>query len=181
MKLEETVLHSEVAYKGRIINLRNDTVRLPDGREAPRDVVEHPGGVGVLPLDNEGNAYMVRQYRHGVEEIVLEIPAGKLDGTGESPLECGKRELLEEIGAQATHYTGLGHILPTPAYCSERIYIYLATGLTFLEQRLDEGEFLNVEKIPLAELLAMVIRNELADAKTQVAVLRAAALEGLLK
>ena len=83
-------------YKGRIINLRQDTVALPDGREALRDVVEHPGGVGILPLDADGNAYMVRQYRSGVQDIVLEIPAGKLE-YGEDPLECGRRELMEEI------------------------------------------------------------------------------------
>ena len=116
MNLTETTLRSEVKYKGRIINLRQDTVALTDGREALRDVVEHPGGVGNLPLDADGNAYMVRQYRSGVQDIVLEIPAGKLE-YGEDPLECGRRELMEEIGARAERYTDLGRIYPTPAYC----------------------------------------------------------------
>lgn len=179
MNLKETTLRSEVKYEGRIINLRQDTVALPDGREALRDVVEHPGGVGILPLDADGNAYMVRQYRSGVQDIVLEIPAGKLE-YGEDPLDCGRRELMEEIGARAERYTELGRIYPTPAYCAENIYIYLATGLNFERQKLDEGEFLAVEKIPLRELVAMAVEGALPDAKTQVAVLRAAFMEGLL-
>ena len=180
MKLEETVLSSERLYEGKIINLRRDMVELENGREAAREIVEHPGGVGILPLDRDGIVYMVRQYRHGAGEVVLEIPAGKLN-YGEDALECGKRELLEEIGATAQEYIPLGEIFPTPAYCEEIIPVFLAKGLSFSSQKLDEGEFLSVEKIPLRELLAMVMNGELPDCKTQIAVLKTAVLEGLLK
>ena len=180
LKLTETVLSSERIYEGKIINLRRDMVALENGRKAAREIVEHPGGVGILPLDKDGSVYMVRQYRHGAREIVLEIPAGKLN-YGEDALECGKRELLEEIGATAQEYISLGKIFPTPAYCEEVIPIFLAKGLSFSEQKLDEGEFLNVEKVKLKKLLSMVMRGELPDCKTQIAILKAAVLEGLLK
>lgn len=112
MKLEETVISSKRLYEGKIINLRRDMVMLEDGQEAAREIIEHPGGVGILPLDQDGAVYMVRQYRHGAGEIVFEIPAGKLN-YGENPLECGKRELLEEVGASAAEYIPLGKIFPT--------------------------------------------------------------------
>jgi len=180
MKLQETVISSESLYKGKIINLRRDVVRLENGGEALREVIEHPGGVGILPLDEDGMVYMVRQYRHGARGVELEIPAGKLN-YGEDALECGKRELLEEIGATAKEYVSLGKIHPTPAYCEEVIPIFLAKGLSFSEQNLDEDEFLQIEKYPLSELLARVMANEICDAKTQIAVLKTAVLEGLLK
>ena len=180
MKLGETVRSSETVYQGKIINLRRDTVVLEDGREALREVVEHSGGVGVLPLDGDGSVYLVRQYRHGAGKVLLEIPAGKRS-PGEDPLACGRRELLEEVGATAEEYVFLGDLLPTPAYCEEVIPVYLAKGLSFSEQNLDDGEFLRVEKIPLAELLEQVLRGEIEDAKTQSAALKTAVLEGLLK
>jgi ADP-ribose pyrophosphatase len=180
LKLEETVLSSERLYEGKIINLRRDMVALENGREAAREIIEHPGGVGILPLDQDGTVYMVRQYRHGAGEVVLEIPAGKLN-YGEDALACGKRELLEEIGAVAQEYIPLGKIFPTPAYCEEIIPIFLAKGLSFSGQKLDEGEFLHVEKVPLRKLLSMVMDGELPDCKTQIAVLKTAVLEGLLK
>ena len=159
MELKETLLEKQTVYEGKIVNLRRDTVRLPDGRESLRELVEHPGGVGVLPLDDDQNVY-------------------KLEG--EDPLDCGKRELHEEIGLKAQRYTDLGKILPTPAYDSEIIYVYLAEGLEMIEQKLDDGEFLEVEKIPLQKLLEMALAGELPDAKTQIAVLRTAKLKGLL-
>lgn len=180
MELKEEILTSEQMYQGKIINLRKDVVRLPNNNETLREIVEHPGGVGILPLDNDGMVYMVRQYRHGVREAVLEIPAGKLN-YGEDALLCGKRELLEEIGASADEYIGLGVIYPTPAYCEEVLPVFLAKGLTFSKQKLDDDEFLEIEKIPLRELLNMALQNELKDAKTQIAVLKAAVHEGLLQ
>lgn len=178
MELKETLLEKQTVYEGKIVNLRRDTVRLPDGRESLRELVEHPGGVGVLPLDGDQNVYMVRQFRYGAGQVVLEIPAGKLEG--EDPLDCGKRELHEEIGLKAQRYTDLGRIFPTPAYDSEIIYVYLAEGLEMIDQKLDDGEFLEVEKIPLQKLLEMALAGELPDAKTQIAVLRTAKLKGLL-
>ena len=110
MNLKEETLTREYRFNGRIINLRTDTVRLPNGAEAGREVVEHPGGVCVAPLTKEGDLLFVRQYRYPYEEVVLELPAGKRDRGGEDPLECGKRELMEETGATAKQYTSLGKL-----------------------------------------------------------------------
>lgn len=172
MDLEEKTLSKEYAFKGRIINLRVDKVELPDGSVSTREIVEHNGGIGVLPIDDEMNVYVVKQWRSPYKRVVLEIPAGKRDGD-EKPLDCGVRELKEEIGAVANEYTYLGELLPSPGYCGEIIYIYLARGLTFENQKLDEGEFLNVEKMPFKKLVEMVINGEVCDAKTQIAVLKA--------
>ena len=170
MKLEETILSSERIYEGKIINLRRDKVALEDGREAAREIVEHPGGVGILPLDGDGNVYMVRQYRHGAREAVLEIPAGKLN-YGEDALECGKRELLEEIGAAAEEYVFLGKIYPTPAYCEAVIPVFLAKGLSFSEQKLDEGEYVEVKAYTIDELKEMIFTGRIEDSKTVAALL----------
>ena len=179
MKYKEETVESERLYQGKIISLRKDIVRLEDGRETLREVVEHPGGVGVLPLESNGDVYLVKQYRHGARKSLLEIPAGKRD-PGEEPLECGKRELLEEVGASAEEFLFLGDMLPTPAYCEEVIPIFLAKKLSFSEQNLDEGEFLSVVRMPLTEVVKQVLSGEITDAKTQCAVLKAAVLEGLL-
>ncbi|MBQ5590947.1 MAG: NUDIX hydrolase [Clostridia bacterium] len=172
MDLEEKTLSKEYAFKGRIINLRVDKVELPDGSVSTREIVEHNGGIGVLPIDDEMNVYVVKQWRSPYKRVVLEIPAGKRDGD-EKPLDCGIRELKEEIGAVANEYTYLGELLPSPGYCGEIIYIYLARGLTFENQKLDEGEFLNVEKMPFKKLVEMVMNGEVCDTKTQIAVLKA--------
>ena len=172
MDLEEKTLSKEYAFKGRIINLRVDKVELPDGSVSTREIVEHNGGIGVLPIDDEMNVYVVKQWRSPYKRVVLEIPAGKRDGD-EKPLDCGIRELKEEIGAVANEYTYLGELLPSPGYCGEIIYIYLARGLKFENQKLDEGEFLNVEKMPFKKLVEMVMNVEVCDAKTQIAVLKA--------
>ncbi len=171
MDLTEKTLDKRYAYEGRIINLRVDKAQLPDGREVSREVVEHPGGVCVLPLTDDHEVLMVRQYRYPHERLFLEIPAGKLE-KGEDPFECGKRELSEETGMTAKNYRSLGRLIPTPAYCGEIIYMYLATGLTQSEQHLDDGEFLEVEKYPIEKLVQMVLDSEIEDAKTQAAVLK---------
>ena len=172
MELAEITLNQEYAFNGRIINLRVDTVKLPDGSVSTREVIEHNGGIGVLPIDEDKNAYLVRQWRTPYKKVVLEIPAGKRDGD-EKPLDGGKRELKEEIGAVASKYTYLGELYPSPGYCGEIIYLYLAQGLKFDKQELDEGEFLNVEKIPFEKLVDMVMNNEISDSKTIAAVLKA--------
>lgn len=176
MKLKEETLTREYQFNGRIINLRTDTVKLPNGAVAGREVVEHPGGVCVAPLTEDGELLFVRQYRYPYEEIVLELPAGKRDRSGEDPLECGKRELLEETGATAERYTFLGKVYPTPGFCTEVIYLYLAQGLTFGEAQPDEDEFVEVERIPLDRAVELVMNNEIVDAKTQIAVLKTAHL-----
>ena len=172
MDLRETPLSARYEYEGKIINLRVDEARLPDGSTAAREVVEHPGGVGVLALTDEGEVLLVQQYRYPYGEITTEIPAGKRD-RGEEPLETGKRELAEETGATADNFTSLGVLYPTPGYCDEVIYLYLATGLHFAEMHPDEDEFLDVLRMPLAELVERVMAGEIPDAKTQIAALKA--------
>lgn len=178
MKLYEKILNEEYAFKGKIINLRVDTVELPDGSVSDREVVEHNGGIGVIAVDDDFNTYLVRQWRAPYKKVMLEIPAGKRDGN-EDPLVGGKRELKEEIGATAKEYTFLGELYPSPGYCGEIIYLYLARGLEFSSQNLDEGEFLNVEKMPLTHLVEMIMNNEIGDSKTIAATLKAKALLGL--
>ena len=172
MDYTETTLEREELYKGRIIHVHKDRVRLSDGRESLREVVEHPGGVTVIPVDRDGTVCCVRQYRYPYHEHVLETPAGKLE-PGEEPYPCAVRELAEETGLKASHYEYLGAIYPSPGYCQEVLYLYLATGLERGEMHLDEGEFLDVVKYSLDELVDMAMRNELKDAKTVVAVLKA--------
>lgn len=172
MELFEKTLNEQYAFKGRIINLRVDNVQLPDGSESTREVVEHNGGIGILPIDDEMNTYVVKQWRAPYKQVVTEIPAGKRDGD-ENPLDGGIRELKEEIGAIADEITFLGELLPSPGYCGEIIYLYLARGLTFENQELDEDEFLNVEKMPFKKLVDMVMNNEIRDAKTIAAVMKA--------
>lgn len=172
MDYSEITLSREEIYRGRIITLHRDTVRLPDGTETLREVVEHPGGVTVIPVDEAGNVCCVRQYRYPYGEHVLETPAGKLE-KGEDPLDCAVRELGEETGLTAENYVFLGKLYPSPGYCGEILYIYLATGLKPGKQHLDAGEFLDVEKYSLDALTDMVMRNEIVDAKTAVAVLKA--------
>jgi ADP-ribose pyrophosphatase len=172
MDFEEKTLESEYIYKGKIISLKKDTVSLPNGHKATREVVEHPGGVCVAPLTKDGELIFVRQYRYPYAEELLELPAGKLDRVGEDPLECGKRELREETGASAEKYTFLGKLYPSPGYFNEVLYLYLAQELTDGEQQPDEDEFLDVVKIPLEKAVQMVMANEITDGKTQTAILK---------
>ncbi|MBE6810473.1 MAG: NUDIX hydrolase [Ruminococcaceae bacterium] len=172
MILEEKQLSSNYLFKGRIINLRQDTALLPNGNTATREVIEHPGGVCVAALTDNDELLFVRQWRYPYMEETLEIPAGKRDRQDEDPLECGKRELREETGATAESYIDLQPMYPTPGYINEVIYCYLATGLTFGEQNPDEDEFLDVLRIPLEKAVEMVLSGEIKDAKTQIAVLK---------
>lgn len=177
MNLEEKQLSFDYKFKGRIINLRVDEALLPNGATATREVVEHNGGICVVPITENGEVLMVEQYRYPYGEVILEIPAGKRDGN-EEPLEGGKRELREETGAVAENYTFLGELYPTPGYCGEVIYMYLATGLSFWETDPDDDEFLNVKKIPLEKAVDMIMKGEIKDAKTQTAILK---VERMLK
>ncbi|MBE6996928.1 MAG: NUDIX hydrolase [Ruminococcaceae bacterium] len=172
MDYTEKTLSCEEKYRGKIIYVHRDTVRLPDGAEAVREVVEHSGGVGVIPVDENGDVWCVRQFRYPFAAHLLEIPAGKLE-PGEAPLECAVRELSEETGFTAAHYTDLGRLYPSPGYCRETLYIYMATGLTRGQAHLDKGEFLDVEKHSLDELYRMAMAGDLPDAKTAMAVIKA--------
>lgn len=177
MNFEEKQLNFDYKFKGRIINLRQDTALLPDGNTATREVVEHPGGVCVAALTDQDELLFVKQWRYPYGETTLEIPAGKRDKSGEDPLECGKRELKEETGATAENYIDLCPLYPSPGYVNEIIWCYLATGLTFGEQNTDEDEFLDVLRIPLEKAVEMVLTGEIKDAKTQIAVLKVKVLK----
>lgn len=172
MDYTEKTISAEDKFRGRIVYLHVDKVSLPDGREATREIVEHSGGVAIIPVDADGSVYCVRQYRYAVGEHLLEVPAGKLN-EGEDPLECAMRELSEETGFTADNFVSMGFFYPSAGYCREKIYIYLATGLHRGRAHLDEGEFLDVEKYPLDKLVEMVDNNELCDGKSALAVLRA--------
>lgn len=171
--LEETELSSEVKYDGALLHIRRDTVRLPNGKTATREYNIHYGAVCIIPLLENGEVLLERQYRYPLREVITEIPAGKLDAPDEDPLEAAKRELREETGATAAEWHALGLFCPTGAYSTERIYMYLARGLTFGARELDEDEFLNVFRMTLDELVDKVLAGEIPDAKTQAAALRA--------
>ena len=175
MKLQEENIGSETLYEGVVVTVKKDKVLLENGRQSIREVVMHNGGVGILALDEQNNVLMVRQFRYPYHQVVLEIPAGKLE-RGEDPLACGKRELMEETGYAADEYASLGVLYPTPGYADEVIHLYLATGLKRFEQNLDEGEFLEVERYPLSQLVEWVMEGKLPDAKSQIAILKTARL-----
>lgn len=171
MELHEKRLSGEILYEGKIINLHKDTVLLPNGGTSIREVVEHHGGVSAIALTEEKEIFLVSQFRYPNAHVLLEAPAGKLE-KGEEPFDAIKRELKEEIGVEAENYYSLGTFNPTPAYCSEIIHLYLATGLTFGEQKLDEDEFLNVQKMPLEDAVKMVLDGKITDGKTQALLLK---------
>ncbi len=175
MNLSEKTLSSKSVFDGRILHITLDEVELADGKMSKREVVNHPGGVAVAALDMDNNVFFVRQFRYPYKEIVLELPAGKLE-KGSTPLENGKRELLEETGAEGYSYISLGQVYPSPGYTSEIIHLYACRVQREGENRPDEGEFLNVEKIPLEKAVEMVLNNMIPDAKTQIAVLKTAML-----
>lgn len=170
--LTETRLSRREIFDGKVLHVVEDTVRLPNGETATREICLHVGAVCVLPLLPDGQVLMERQFRYAHGRVFLEIPAGKLNFAGEDPLEAAKRELREETGAVAGKYTCLGGLCTSPALIDEKITMYLAEDLTFGERALDDDEFLEVERVPLDTLFDMVMRGEICDAKTQIAVLK---------
>ncbi len=176
-KFEEKTISTKNIYDGKVIHVRVEQVELPDGTTSARELIAHNGGVGVIAVDEDRQAFMVSQYRIAAKAMMTEIPAGKLE-YGENPLECGKRELIEETGYKADEFVHLGEYYATPGYCEEKLNIYLARKLEFVGQRLDDGEFLNVSKYDLDELYQMVMDNKIYDAKTAIAILKAKAILG---
>lgn len=173
MDMREKSVSTEYIFKGRVINLRRDTVLLPNGKEATREVAEHSGGVCVVALTNDNQVLLVRQYRRPFDTILTEIPAGKLN-PGEDHFSCGVRELEEETGYKAKNFKYLGAFYPTPGFCNEIIHIYLATGLYKGQINPDEDEFLENYSLPLDTLCQMVKKGEIKDGKTALGVMLAA-------
>ncbi len=175
MELNEKTLTSEEIFNGRVINVTLDKIELPDGRKSTREVVNHPGGVCIACMNNNNQIYFVRQYRYPYHQVVLELPAGKLEKNS-TPLENGIRELKEEVGVSGKDYKFLGELYPSPGYTAEIIYMYFCRVDTVGEACPDEGEFLNVETIHIDKAVEMVLNNEIVDSKTQTAVLKTAML-----
>ena len=171
MDMTEKTLASREVYRGRIIRVREDTVLLPTGKEGRREVVEHPGGVGILALDGD-DVLLVRQYRYAFSRVLTEIPAGKRE-PGEEPSVTARRELKEEIGAGAEKWTELGALIASPGCYGETLYLYLAQELTFGATHPDEDEFLDVLLMPFDQAVEQCMRGELTDAKTVAALLKA--------
>jgi len=168
--LAERTLHTEELLRGRFLRIQRDTVQMPDGAQATREYVRHPGAVMVVPLLDDGRVLMERQWRHPLQRVLLEFPAGKIDA-GESTLACGRRELLEETGYSAREWAHAGWLHNAAAYSDEGIDIWFARGLVPGPTRLDPGEFIETVAVTGDELDALAARGELTDAKTLVGLL----------
>lgn len=172
----EKTLESEVMYVGRVFTATKDKALLEDGNTAQRDVVHHNGGACIIPLFENGDICMVRQFRYAMQEELWELPAGKLE-PGEDPFVAAQRELTEECGLTAENYTYLGEFYPTVGYCTEKIYTWVARGLHEAQMHLDEDEFLTPERVPLEKAYTMVLSGEIKDGKTVAGVLKVKALQ----
>ena len=175
---EEKCLDSKLIFDGKVLHLYRDDISLPDGKSAFREYCRHIGAVCVIPITNDGEVICVRQYRYPYGEVLLEIPAGKLDFKGEIPDDAVRRELREETGATSGKLTYLGKFYSSPAILDECIYMYMAEDLTFGDTDFDEDEFIEVVKIPLVKMVDMVVSGEISDGKTQAAVMKAYHIRG---
>lgn len=172
MLYEEKTMKSEKVYEGRILTLRVDTVELPNKQYSKREIIEHSGGAAIVPITDDGKVVLVKQYRKAAKDFLLEIPAGKLE-YNEDPLECVRRELKEETGYKSENIEFLCEMYPSPGYTEEKIFIYLARDLIEGEMDLDEGEYIEVEKIELDKFMDMVNSKEIIDGKTITGILMA--------
>ena len=168
----ETMLESRQIFNGKILKVRQDQVLLPNGARTSREVVEHPGAVAVVPVDADGRILLVRQYRYPINQVILEIPAGKLD-PGETPEECARRELAEETGYSAGSLKKLSAIFTTPGFSNEVIHLYLAEKLTPTDQKPDEDEFIAAELYSREEVRRMLADGTICDAKSMLGLLLA--------
>lgn len=169
--LIEEKIGSEDIFDGNLLHVKRDTVKLPNGGEATREWIKHPGASAVIPLTDDGQVILVKQYRYPIGCITLEIPAGKLDASDEEPLLCATRELSEETGYEAENITKLTTIATTVGFSNEYIHLYVATGLTAGKQHTDEDEFINVVKMPLEKAVELVLKGEIYDSKSVTAIL----------
>ena len=177
-QLREEKLSSEDIFQGVILDVKRDRIRLPNGNTSARELIRHVGAVCVIPVTENNEVIIERQYRYPYDTVITEIPAGKLDSKQEDRLSAAKRELREETGLTADEWTELGGFYPAAAYSDEYITMYMARGLHQGEQELDTDEFLNLTRVPLDELVEAVMAGEIPDAKTQTAILKAARLLG---
>lgn len=175
-ELREECLSSDLIFDGQVVHLYLDRVRLPNGQVTMREYMRHIGAVCVLPLDRDGRVHCVRQYRYPHAEVLLEIPAGKLDSKTEDRSAAALRELREETGFRCEKLTYLGDLYTSPAILDEVIGLFLAEDLTPGDTEFDEDEFLAPVSLPLTELVDRVMQGEIPDAKTQLAALRVAEL-----
>lgn len=178
MNFREKETEKKTIYKGNIIDVYSYKVELPNGKEAPRDVVRHPGAVAVLPVDENGNIYLVQQFRFPINQELYEIPAGKID-IGEEHYECAVRELKEETGMSSDDMVYLGGIYTTPGFSDEIIHIYIAKNLSYGKSCPDEDEFLSVVKVTKEEFIKMISENKITDAKTLSAYAKALIYGGI--
>ena len=170
-ELIEKKVSSESVFDGVLLHVKRDDIILPNGEKAVREWIKHPGASAVIPYTDDGRIILVRQYRYPVEQVTLEIPAGKLDVAGEDPLECARRELSEETGYEAAEYKFLTKLATTVGFSDEYIYIYAAKGLTSGIQHTDDDEFINVVQVPLEEAVKMVWDGRIIDGKTIISIL----------
>ena len=175
MEFKEEMVSQETVYEGVIVNVRRDKARLMDGRITNREVVEHPGGVAVFAMDDQGRVALVRQYRYPMGEETLELPAGKLE-PGEDPRDSGLRELAEETGLVPGTFEDMGCLYSSPGILAERIYLYFAKDLTQGPTHPDDGEFVETVWLPYQDLVDKARRGEIKDGKTLVGILKAAFL-----
>ena len=178
MHLQEKTVGTEPIFDGKIIKVQRDQAELENGAVVTRELVIHPGGVCIVPVNENGEVYLVKQFRYPFQEVLTEVPAGKLE-FGENHRDAGLRELKEETGAECENFEYLGVMYPSVAYLTEKIHMYLATGLKFDKQALDEDEFLDVIKVKLSDAVDMVLNGEIKDGKTQTALLLAARKLGI--
>ena len=171
--LIEKEIESEKVFEGRLLHVFRDKVELPNGHIAVREYIKHVGAACVVPVDDDGNVIVEKQFRYPFNAVLTEIPAGKLDSKQEPHLQAALRELKEETGYEADEMIYLGEYYPTCAYSDETIHMYLAKGLRRGEQHLDDDEFVDVEKVPLKTLVAQIMAGEIKDGKTQTALLKA--------
>lgn len=171
-ELTEKEISSKEVFSGVLLHVFSDEVLLPNGKEARREYIKHPGAACIVPLTEDGNVIMERQFRYPFHRVLLEVPAGKMD-PGEAPETAALRELKEETGIVPDEMIFMGPYYPTCAYSDEVIYMYLARGLRFEAQHFDDDEFLTLEQIPLDELVREIMEGKIADGKTQTALLKA--------